>query len=117
MLTFDYTIDVITQPVMPSAMVTTGAVCKMVIILLTGNLLTGNIIPPEPHLYIVNSGFTVVYITFLNNAENIDYMYSYTVVLTSTNNLCIEQAKESISIFDLKIVRKKSVFSRIYRSM
>ena len=90
MLTFDYTINVITQPVMPSAMVTTGAVCKMVII-----LLTGNIIPLEPHLYIVNSGFTVVYITFLNNAENIDYLYSYTVILTSTHNLCIEQAKET----------------------
>ena len=52
-----------------------------------------NFAPLKPHFYIVKLGFTVVYIIFLNSAQNVE------AVLTSTHNLCFEQKYETYQSF------------------
>ena len=63
--------------------------------------------PPEPHFYMIELGFTRVYIIFLISVKNIVCGYSLEpppeAVLTSTNNLCFEQEYEKIRVLYLKI--------------
>ena len=58
-----------------------------------------NFDPLKPHFYIVNLGFTGVYIIFLISDQNRLWVL-YEAVLTSTHNLCFEQKYEkNISFF------------------
>ena len=56
--------------------------------------------PLTPHFYIVELGFTGVYIIFLILALKQRLL----VRVTSTHNLCFEQKKKKITIFHLKII-------------
>ena len=77
-----------------------------------------NFDPLKPHFYIVKLGFTGVYIIFVISAQNIDCEYSLNrldeAVLTSTNNLCLEQKYEKYQNFYMKnchaLVVKFSVY-------
>ena len=61
-----------------------------------------NFDPLKTHFYIVNLGFTGVYIIFSYFAKKIDCGYSLEcldeAVLTSTHNLCFEQEYEKYQI-------------------
>ena len=63
------------------------------------------LMPLKPHFYIVNPGFTRVYIIFLISAQNIDCGYSLEPPLRGGSNeypLCFEQKYEKISEFSSK---------------
>ena len=62
-----------------------------------------NVDPLQPHLYIVQLGFTGVYIIFLISAQNIDCGYSLEPPCrggsNEYHNLCFEQNYENYQSF------------------